>query len=345
MLDANSVSWKYYLGSGPEPDCEDDEITCSPHLQSNGVQSIWNPAPYFSSVQAQGPTYISAHNPDIDQFLKDINSGQLPQVSWIMPQWHYSEHPASSIIAGMDYVTSLINAVMASPTYWNNTAIFITWDDWGGMYDHAIPPNVDTNTTQDPIQGYGIRVPGIMISAWAKAGLVDHQLFSFDSYATFFENLFAGGQRLIPANFSNPDNRPDIRDSLTTVSFPDGHTEPVGDLLNEFDFSQSPLPPLLLSPFIPHDLGILCNTDPKDTTANCKLKTVAISWAPIVDKEIKGPFVFHVLRDGTELSQCVGQGNKCQDQPGSGNHFYQAYSVDPNGVASPLSGAAEADVP
>jgi phospholipase C len=345
LLDANGISWKYYLGSGPEPDCEDNELTCAPHLQNNAVQSIWNPPPYFSSVQAQGAAYIQAHNPDIDQYLKDINSGQLPQVSWIIPQWHYSEHPASSVTAGMDYVTSLVNAVMTSPAYWNNTAIFITWDDWGGMYDHVAPPNVDTNTTQYPIQGYGLRVPGIMISAWSRAGQVDHQVLSFDSYATFFENLFLSGQRLIPANLGNPDHRPNIRDALTQVSFPDGHSEPVGDLLNEFDFTQTPLPPLPLSPFIPHDLSILCNTNPKDTTAYCKLKTVNISWGPIVDREIKGPFVFHVLRDGTELPQCAGQANVCTDQPPSGDHFYQAYSVDAKGVASPLSAEAEAVMP
>jgi phospholipase C len=154
LLDLNGVSWKYYLATGTEPDCDDDAMTCDPQVQNNGILSLWNPAPGFASVQAQGPAYLASHNPPLDQFLVDIKAGTLPQVSWIVPSNEFSEHPVAGITAGQEYVTSLINAVMQSP-YWSNTAIFLAWDDWGGFYDHFIPPIVDMNGTSTPVQGFG----------------------------------------------------------------------------------------------------------------------------------------------------------------------------------------------
>ena len=176
LLDLNSISWKYYLDNGPEPDCEDGELTCEPQQMTEGVLDLWNPAPGFAYVRQQGPNYLATHNPSIAQFLADVQGGTLPQVSWIVPTLQFSEHPTTRVTTGMDYTTSLINAVMQSP-YWQNTAIFLTWDDWGGFYDHVIPPN-PSPTTGDP--GYGVRVPGLLISAWARPGYIDHNVLSFD---------------------------------------------------------------------------------------------------------------------------------------------------------------------
>jgi phospholipase C len=89
--------------------------------------------------------------------------------------------------------------------------------------------------------GYGIRVPGIMISPWARAGTIDSQTLSFDAYLRLIEDLFLGGQRLDPATMSRPDSRPTVREDV----------EILGDLLNEFDFDQQPLPPLILDPTPP----------------------------------------------------------------------------------------------
>jgi phospholipase C len=119
---------------------------------------------------------------------------------------------------------------MRSDLWWT-TAIFLTWDDWGGFYDHVPPPRVDAN-------GYGIRVPGIMISPWAKAGTIDHQVLSFDAYLKLIEDLFLGGQRLDPETMSRPDSRPTVREEVPIL----------GNLLREFDFTQDPLPPLILDP-------------------------------------------------------------------------------------------------
>ena len=213
LLDANNVSWKYYIATGGEPDCDDGELTCYPVQQNAKIMSIWNPVAGFAWVRSQSAAYLAAHNPSVDQFFADIKAGTLPQVAWLIPDIAHSEHPGNSgVTSGMVYVTALVNAVMQSP-YWNSTAIFVTWDDWGGFYDHVVPPLVDRNTTKNSAQGFGIRVPGLMISAYAKAGVIDHQLLDFDSYATLIENLFANGERLVPASFGNPDNRPDIRDA------------------------------------------------------------------------------------------------------------------------------------
>ncbi len=113
---------------------------------------------------------------------------------------------------------------------WNSTAIFLAWDDWGGFYDHVVPPKVDEN-------GYGLRVPGIVISPYAKKGYIDQQTLSFDAYLKFIEDDFLGGQRLDPKTDSRPDPRPDVRENASQL----------GNLLADFDFSQAPRSPLVLS--------------------------------------------------------------------------------------------------
>jgi phospholipase C len=122
----------------------------------------------------------------------------------------------------------LINAIMRSPC-WASSAIFLSWDDWGGFYDHVVPPHVDAN-------GYGLRVPGLVISPYARTGFIDHQLLSHDSYLKFIEDDFLEGARLNPVTDGRPDSRPGVREEAPGL----------GDLANDFNFSQTPHPPLLL---------------------------------------------------------------------------------------------------
>jgi phospholipase C len=130
----------------------------------------------------------------------------------------------------MRHVTQVINAAMNGPE-WDSTAIFLTWDDWGGFYDHVKPIHIDPS-------GYGIRVPGLLISPWARAGTIDHQTLSFDAYLKLIEDLFLGGQRLDPKTDGRPDPRPTVRENASVL----------GDLLREFSFTQTPIPRLILDP-------------------------------------------------------------------------------------------------
>jgi phospholipase C len=142
-----------------------------------------------------------------------------------------SEHPPARVSVGQHYVTGVINSIMKSPA-WESTAIFVAWDDWGGFYDHLVPPKAKDGL------GYGLRVPGLVISPYAKKGYVDKQVLSFDAYAKLIEDLFLDGQRLDPATDGRPDPRPEVREDELML----------GDLLKDFDFTQAPRPPMLLMP-------------------------------------------------------------------------------------------------
>ncbi len=225
LLYENNVSWAYYVAEGTQPDCEDDAMFCTPKPQKAGTPDIWNPLPWFVTVHQDKQL---GNIQTLDKFYTAAKNGMLPAVSWIAPNGATSEHPPALVSAGQTYVTGLINAIMQGPD-WNSTAIFLSWDDWGGFYDHVVPPMVDQN-------GYGLRVPGLVISPYAKKGYIDHQTLSFDAYLKFIEDDFLNGQRLDPKTDGRPDSRPSVRENMPQL----------GDLRNDFDFNQPPRPPLIL---------------------------------------------------------------------------------------------------
>ncbi len=226
LLFKANVSWAYYLSNGTEPDCADDAMLCKTRPQNQNVPGIWNPLPGFDTVKQDGQL---GNIQTVDKFFSAVADGTLPAVSWIVPEGKVSEHPPSAISTGQSYVTALINAVMQGPD-WKTTAIFLAWDDWGGFYDHVVPPMVDQN-------GYGLRVPGLVISPFARKGFIDHQTLSFDAYLKLIEDIFLNGQRLNPTTDGRPDPRPTVREDVSIL----------GNLLADFDFSQQPLQPLILS--------------------------------------------------------------------------------------------------
>jgi phospholipase C len=225
LLYNNNVSWAYYLEQGAQPDCDDDEMFCAPKLQNAKVPGIWNPLPYFDTVKQDGQL---DNIQDVSNFYEAAEKGSLPEVSWIVPNEKDSEHFPALVSEGQTYVTSLINAIMQGPD-WDTTAIFLAWDDWGGFYDHVVPPEIDEN-------GYGLRVPSLVISPYAKEGYIDHQTLSFDAYLKLVEDIFLNGQRIDPETDGRPDPRPTVRENVPEL----------GDLLEDFDFSQAPRPPVLL---------------------------------------------------------------------------------------------------
>jgi phospholipase C len=218
LLDRAGVSWGFYAGTSL---CTD--APCPPAADT----PLQNVLPSFTTVRNdKSLSKIQPH----DAFFTALRDGTLPSVSWIVPgHGGISEHPGNGapIQKGQAFVTNLVNAVMSSE-YWDTSAIFVSWDDWGGFYDHVKPPVVDD-------VGYGFRVPGIVISPWVEPG-IDHQTLSFDAYLKLIEDLFLDGQRLDPKTDGRPDPRPVVREDVDIL----------GDLRDEFDFDQEPLPPLIL---------------------------------------------------------------------------------------------------
>jgi phospholipase C len=158
-LEAARVSWAYY----------------SPYVVGNE-----NALGLISSV---------AHNPRMmqnlrmtDSFLTDLQSGNMPSVSYIMAGDDYNEHPPADIATGQAWVKSIVGAIQATQ-YWPSTVVFITWDDYGGWYDHVVPPQVDGH-------GLGFRVPLLMVSPLARHGYVDHTLSDHTSLMKFVERTF-----------------------------------------------------------------------------------------------------------------------------------------------------------
>ncbi len=147
-----------------------------------------------------------------ERFLEDLHAGTLPAVSWLTPAFGLSDHPPTSICAGENWTVGVLNELMRSP-YWSSTAVVLTWDDFGGFYDHVPPPHYD-------LYGLGPRVPTIVISPWARSGYVFHDTLEFASVLRFIETVFD-----VPPLTS--------RDAQAN------------DMLGAFDFDQEPVPALL----------------------------------------------------------------------------------------------------
>ncbi|MBA3728852.1 MAG: hypothetical protein H0W94_06600 [Actinobacteria bacterium] len=164
LLEEAGISWKYYAHD---------------NVWMNGMQAIRH--------VRFGPMWNKVQEPD--QFLVDVKAGELPEVSWLIPPEPYNEHPGAgkSVCAGENWFVEQVNAVMQSK-YWKETAIVVVWDDFGGFYDHVLPPQYD-------IMGLGPRTPALIISPWTRrgsnpdGGYVDDNVYEFSSVLAFIEDL------------------------------------------------------------------------------------------------------------------------------------------------------------
>jgi uncharacterized protein (TIGR03437 family) len=247
LLTSGKVDWRYYVNRGKTAGAADGGVM---DIDSDETTyTYWNPLPAFPVV-ANDPTQFSRLT-NATQFYTDAQNGTLPQVSWVIPNSDLSEHPPGSIATGMNYVTGLVNAVMNSPE-WNSTAIFIAWDDWGGFYDHVDPPQVDQ-------YGLGIRVPGLVISPYARQGYVDHKTYSFESWLRLVEERFG----VMPMT---------------------GRDNAANDMSDAFDFTQQPRAPVVLtgtgSPY-PPTLQTLVHPAGTVVATNSTYGTYAIAPAAI----------------------------------------------------------------
>ncbi len=209
------ITWGYYVETQPAPSNARD---INAHLANLAypdpkVFTLWNPMPGFKAIR-ENPSLMARLMPE-EEFYRALRRGAgLPQVSWLIPDFQDSEHPPEPLDQGMWYVTRLINAVMDSP-YWQDSAIFLCWDDYGGFYDHVQPPEVDA-------YGYGPRVPMMVISPYAKRGHISHYTYDFTSVLKFIEERWHL-QHLAPR-----DDR-------------------ANDMLDCFDFNQAPASPMTIA--------------------------------------------------------------------------------------------------
>jgi phospholipase C len=185
LLDSKNISWRYYTPS---------------------AGSIWT-GPNAIRHLRMGPDWNNDVILQNTQILLDIDQGHLASVSWVIPTGQASDHPKSNDGSGPSWVSAVVNAVGKS-SYWANTAILITWDDWGGWYDHVPPPIMNSYE-------YGFRVPLIVVSPYAKPGYVSHVTHDFGSIIRFVEEIFG----------------------LPSLGYADAHADNLSDC---FDFTQTP---------------------------------------------------------------------------------------------------------
>jgi phospholipase C len=166
LLDAAGVSWKYYAPSVNAPPIYSG-------YDWSAFDAIWH--------IRYGPDWNRSVISPPTQIFADVQNGNLAQVTWVIPEFAWSDHPGSTA-EGPDWVGDIANTIGESQ-YWDSTAILISWDDWGGWYDHVRPPSVDA-------MGLGFRVPLIVVSPWAKHGYISHQQHEFGSFLHFTEEVF-----------------------------------------------------------------------------------------------------------------------------------------------------------
>jgi phospholipase C len=161
LLRRKEIPWAYYAAT---------------NTQLGYIWSAYSAVDRYRNNQTMWDRYMRP----VDDVVRDIRSDRLPPVTWVTPRFQLSEHPEYNFCYGENWTTQVVDAIMNSPM-WKDTAIFVTWDDFGGFYDHVPPPNVDRF-------GFGIRVPLLTISPYARQGVVDHHVGEFSSVLRFIED-------------------------------------------------------------------------------------------------------------------------------------------------------------
>jgi phospholipase C len=189
MLEQSGISWRYYRG---------DHDYVAPMRWIRHIRF----GPMWRKVLTDA------------EFWEDVEAGRLPAVSWLIPPVEESEHPPQGDMCdGENWTVRVMNALQRSPQ-WGSTAVILTWDDFGGFYDHVVPPHID-------LYGLGPRVPTLILSPWVRSGYIEHETLEFSSVLKFIERIF---------------DLPPLTDRDARAN----------DMLDAFDFDQEPLEPLFL---------------------------------------------------------------------------------------------------
>ena len=286
-LNAHHIGWRYYAPQQGEAGYIWSSFDAVKHIRF-GPQWGTNVVPWTG-------------------FQDDVAHGKLAPVSWLVTDTLRSEHPPASTCLGENTTVSELNALMRSPL-WKNTAVFVTWDDFGGFYDHVAPPKRDQ-------LGLGPRVPTLVISPYARRGYVDHATYDFSSLLTFVERRFG----------------------LAPLTTRDAHA---ADLSDSFDFAAPPAAPY---PLQPHPCAIIPGVSiTGNELGNQRDNVIALRGAPritglfgdrsdltVATRSSRGPLAFNITmntrvfgRGGRPLTAAalsVGdillhQGNTVQDE-------------------------------
>jgi len=178
LLEADGLTWRYYT---PKPGF----IWTAP----DAIEHICQPQTVKGALACTGSDWNNHVIMPQTQVLQDIPNGLLAQVTWVIPGGLQSDHPQGNNGTGPSWVASIVNAIGNSP-FWANTAIFITWDDWGGWYDHVVPTVIDDGVSWGSGFVYGFRVPIIVVSPYAKPAYISHNTHDFGSILKFIEGNF-----------------------------------------------------------------------------------------------------------------------------------------------------------
>lgn len=178
LLDTKGLSWRYYA---PSP----SSIWTAP----NAIEHICQQQTNNGVLTCMGPIWTSNVIIPQSQVLTDIANGHLAQVSWIIPDGRQSDHAKANDGSGPAWVASIVNAIGGS-AYWGNTAIIVTWDDWGGWYDHVAPKVINDGISWGSGYVYGFRVPLIVVSPYAKPAYISHVTHDFGSILKYIETTF-----------------------------------------------------------------------------------------------------------------------------------------------------------
>ena len=171
-LEAAGIPWRFYV-----KDYDPTNTIAHPVLGERASQLLQ--VPLLAMPRVLRSPRLTSNIVDMQEFYRDAQTGRLPAVSYIAPGG-VNEHPPAKLVAGQTFVRSIVNELMRSPE-WSSTAFVLTYDSWGGWYDHVPPPKVDR-------YGYGFRVPALLVSPYAKRGAIDHDTLDSTSILRFIED-------------------------------------------------------------------------------------------------------------------------------------------------------------
>lgn len=256
LLDEAHLSWKDY----------------APPQFASGY--IWSAVDYVRHLRF-GPDW-KTHQVRYDHFDTDAAAGNLPAVSWLTGPNTSSDHPPTSICLGENWTVDAVNSIMRNKKLWAHTAIVLTWDDFGGFYDHVRPPLGPERQTM-----YGMRVPAIIMSPYVRRGYVDHHFYSFTSLLKFTENTF----------------------NLPSLGALDGKAN---GFSNAFNFKQKPLPPLVLTqrPQCPLVRNVIEASRPVVSPGESERITVVTE--PFAKLDLHVQFTANIFIDGTSQADKHG---------------------------------------